>query len=409
MRVVQINGGVFGSTGMIMFGITEALKKNGNKCSCLAPVTNTNRDKEPDCGYEKIGTFNSRRLNVLFDRITGLAGCFSYFTTRKVVKKIKRFSPDIIQLHNIHGGFINIPMLFTYIKKSHVAVVWTLHDCWAFTGHCPHYDMIGCDKWRRGCYSCPQRREYPQSLLDSSRLMYFLKKKWFSGIPGMTLVTPSVWLASQVKQSFLKDYPVKIIHNGIDLEIFKPTLSDFRKKHEISDEKYIVLGVAFDWGTRKGLDVFIELSKRLDKEKYQIVLVGTNDTVDRQLPDEIISVHRTQNQKELAEIYTVADIFVIPTREESYPTVNMEAIACGTPVLTFNTGGSPEILDATCGDIVARDDINAVEKEIVRICEMHPYSEEACVHRAKKFDKNKKYMEYVELYESIVAGRSKAH
>lgn len=216
----------------------------------------------------------------------------------------------------------------------------------------------------------------------------------------MTIVTPSEWLASLVKESYLKYYPVKVINNGIDLNVFKPTESDFRKKYAL-ENKYIVLGVAFGWGRRKGLDVFVELARRLDKEKYKVVLVGTDDNVDKLLPENIISIHRTQNQTELAEIYTAADVFANPTREENYPTVNMESVACGTPVVTFNTGGSPEMLDETCGAAVAKDDNDAMYNEIIRICEAKPYSLEACIKKAKGFDKNEKFGEYIRLYEVL--------
>lgn len=281
-------------------------------------------------------------------------------------------------------------------------MIWTLHDCWSFTGHCPYFDIAHCDKWKTGCHNCPQYREYPQSLFDNSKFMWKLKKKWFTGVENMTIVTPSQWLADLVKQSYLKDYPVKVINNGIDLSVFKPADSDFREKYHISADKEILLGVAFGWGKRKGLDVFLELDKRLDAEKYQIVLVGTDDAVDKQLPENIISIHRTQNQQELAEIYSAADLFVNPTREENYPTVNMESIACGTPVLTFNTGGSPEIPDDTCGAVVPCDDVDAMEREIVRICRDKPFTKEVCLARAKAFDMNDRFEEYVELYKEVL-------
>ena len=213
----------------------------------------------------------------------------------------------------------------------------------------------------------------------------------------MTLVTPSHWLGELAKQSFLGEYPVQVIHNGIDLSIFSPRSNDFRKKYSC-ENKFILLGVAFDWGKKKGLDVVIELSKRLN-ESYQIVLVGTNDRVDTQLPKNIISIHRTQNQMELAEIYTSADLFINPTREETYPTVNMESIACGTPVLTFRTGGSPEILNDKTGYVVDCDDIDAMEQEIMRISTMRPYIESACLEHAKTFDMQNCFKEYVKLYE----------
>lgn len=399
MKTVLINSCNFGSTGNIMLEIAETAENGGYTATVCYPQSrdNSRKQKEKDL---IIGTRFSRNIHLMLAEITGLNGCFSYFSTMKLLKKLDKLKPDIIHLHNLHNCYINLSLLFKYIKKHNIKTVWTLHDCWAFTGHCPHFDMIGCDKWKTGCYSCPQYKEYPKSLFDNSKIMYRLKRKWFSGVKNMTIVTPSEWLASLVKESYLKDYPVKVINNGIDLNVFKPTESDFRKKYAL-ENKYIVLGVAFGWGRRKGLDVFVELEKRFDKEKYKIVLVGTDDNIDKLLPDNIISIHRTQNQTELAEIYTAADVFANPTREENYPTVNMESVACGTPVVTFNTGGSPEMLDETCGAAVAKDDNDAMYNEIIRICEAKPYSMEACIKKAKGFDKNEKFGEYIRLYEVL--------
>lgn len=218
----------------------------------------------------------------------------------------------------------------------------------------------------------------------------------------MTIVTPSRWLENLVKQSFLKGSPVSVIHNGINLAVFQPVSGNFREKNGLGNKR-IVLGVAFGWDARKGLDVFIELSRRLPAS-YQIVLVGTDTNVDKLLPENILSIHRTQNQQELAEIYTAADVFVNPTREENYPTVNMEALACGTPVLTFQTGGSPEMLDESCGAVVACDDVDALEKEILRICTYKPYTEDACLEKAREFDQSERFKEYLKLYERVIAG-----
>jgi glycosyltransferase involved in cell wall biosynthesis len=261
--------------------------------------------------------------------------------------------------------------------------------------------MLNCEKWKTGCSKCPQYRKYPRAFVDRTKTMWRLKRKWFSGIENMVITTPSTWLADLVKQSYLKNYPVKVINNGIDLSVFKPTYSDFRIRHGLNG-KFIVLGVAFGWGQRKGLDVFVEMSRRLDNQKYKIVLVGTDDNVDRQLPDHILSIHRTSSQDELAQIYTSADIFLNPTREDNYPTVNMEAIACGTPVLTFQTGGSPEIIDDTCGSVFIEDDIDVLEKEILRIAKESPFSEESCLARARLFDKCVKFSEYVDLYRQLM-------
>ena len=402
MRIVQINGGAKGSTGKIMMGIADIAKLQGHEVMCASPITSTNRDAGKNCGYYRIGNYYSRRFNVALARMTGFNGCFAWIETYRLLKKIDKFSPDIIHLHNLHDSYINLPMLFNYIKKIDIPVVWTLHDCWAFTGQCPHFTLAKCDKWKTGCYDCPQYREYPASLYDNTKKMWKLKKKWFEGVENLIIVTPSHWLANLVKKSYLKNYDVRVIHNGIDLKVFHPTFSDFREKYNIGMLKKIVLGVAFDWGERKGLDIFIKLSQELDEEKYQIVLIGTDEIIDKGLPRNIISIHRTHNQTQLAEIYTVADIFVNPTREENYPTVNMEAIACGTPVITFNTGGSPESVEENTGLVIPCDDFELLKLSIKKICELEIFSERDCVESAVKFDKNKKYEAYIKLYESLI-------
>lgn len=402
MRIVQINGGAKGSTGKIMMGIAEVARAQGHEVMCASPITTTNRDAGEDCGYYRIGTFNSRRLNVALARITGFNGCFAWFETYKLLKKIDEFKPDIIHLHNLHDSYINLPMLFSYIKKHNVPTVWTLHDCWAFTGQCPHFTIVKCDKWKAGCHNCPQYKEYPASLYDNTKKMWQLKKKWFTGVKNMTIVTPSEWLAGLARESYLKQYPIEVINNGIDLNVFKPTHSNFREQYGIPGDKYIVLGVSFAWGYRKGLDCFVEMAEKLG-EQYQIVLVGTDDEIDKKLPHNIISIHRTQNQKELAEVYSAADVFVMPTREENYPTVNMEAIACGTPVVTFDTGGSPEMLDDKTGIVVEANDIEATKKAIKDICEKKKCNdEEYIVAYSKNFDMKKRFAEYIELYANVL-------
>lgn len=401
MKVALINMIPWGSTGNIMMQIAEAAKKGGNEVRTFSTIPFDKRQKAPKELPEyhiSFGSFHENRIHYYLGSFLGINGCFSHCGTRQLIHLLEEFQPDIIHLHNLHKFCINLPILFRFIKKKNIRVVWTLHDCWAFTGHCPYFLMAGCDHWKTGCHHCPQPRIYPKMYLDTSRYMYKMKKKWFNGVRNMTLVTPSEWLADLVRQSYFKEYPVKVIHNGIDLRIFHPTSGNFRERYGIERDQYIVLGVAFGWGKRKGLDVFTELAGRLDS-KFQIVLVGTDVYVDHQLPDKIISIHRIQNQTELAQIYSAADLFVNPTREENYPTVNMESLACGAPVLTFRTGGSPEILDETCGSVVECDDVDALEHEVIRICTEKPYSREACVKKAQEFDMREKFEEYVKLYE----------
>lgn len=398
MKIVEINTCDYGSTGKIMLQIAETARENNHAVTTFSRKWNNTKTISHSHIY--FGSFLENALHHILAETTGLSECFSFIGTLSLILKLKKIKPDIIHLHNLHGWYINLPLLFKYIKNHNIKTVWTLHDCWAFTGHCTYFDMARCNKWKMGCRNCTQYKDYPKSFFDNSKYMYRLKKKWFTGVKNMTIITPSEWLAGLVKESYLKDYPVRVINNGIDLDVFKPTESDFKKKYAL-ENKYIVLGVAFGWGKRKGLDVFIELANRLDKEKYKIVLVGTDDNIDKLLPDNIISIHRTQNQTELAEIYTAANVYVNPTREDNYPTVNMEAVACGTPVLTFNTGGSPEMLDENCGAVVTKDNTDAVFYEIIRICETKPYTEEGCLKKAEVFDKDMKFKNYRELYEVL--------
>lgn len=405
LKIAQINMFPYGSTGKIMLQIAKMAREYGYDVLCFAtePFSREGRHKQiKENGLIYYRSFYENTIHNYLGKLLGLNGRFSYFGTKQLVNELKKFSPDIVHLHNLHSFCIDLPVLFKYLKNSRVQVVWTLHDCWPFTGHCAHFTIARCDKWKTGCYRCPQIKAYPKSYVDTSKCMYAYKRKLFTSVKNMTLVTPSEWLAGLVRQSFLKDYPVKVINNGIDLSVFKPIPSNFREKYGIPKDKFIVLGVAFGWGERKGLDVFIELSRRLEQNKFQIVLVGTDKKVDKQLPKEIVSIHRTQNQTELAEIYTEADLFVNPTREEVLGLVNLEAIACGTPVLTFDTGGSPECIDETCGCVVSCDDIDRLTEEIYRIYNQRPYNKEDCVRKAQSFNNQYKYEMYLKLYQNIL-------
>ena len=392
----------FGSTGKIMLQIAETARQQGMQMQTFSTRQQSlHYRKLPAApqGHTYYGSFLGNNLHYILSRITGKYGCYSRFSTRKLIRQLKAFGPDLIHLHNLHSAFLNLPMLFRYIKKNHIPVVWTLHDCWPFTGKCTYFDIAACSRWKTGCHTCPQLHSYPQSMLDSSRTMWHSKQKWYTDLENLILVTPSQWLADLAKQSFLQNAQIRVINNGIDLSVFKPTQSDFREKYNCRD-KFILLGVAFGWGKRKGLDVFLELAKCLD-DSFQIVLVGTDARIDETLPENILSIHRTRNQQELAQIYSAADLFVNPTREENYPTVNMEALACGTPVLTFRTGGSPEILDETCGSTVDCDDLQELIHQIQRIKTTAPYPSSACLERSKNFAMHQRFYEYLELYKNI--------
>ena len=395
MKIVQINSTCgSGSTGKICVAVSELLTKRGIENYILY----TSGKSSYPLGIRYMSKAETK-WQVLKSRVAGNYGFQSQMATKRLLKELDRISPDIVHLHNLHSHNVHLGMLFSYIRERKIRIFWTFHDCWAFTGYCPHYAMAGCGQWAgEGCQKCPQRAHYSW-FFDRSTMLFEKKKQLLSGL-DLTIITPSQWLADQVKVSFLKEYPVKVINNGIDLSVFYPRETDFRKKYGV-ENKFILLGVAFGWGRRKGLDVFVRLAERLDPEKFQIVLVGTNDKVEKLLPKNVISIHRTANQTELAEIYSAADLFVNPTREDTFPTVNMESLACGTPVLTFRTGGSPEIIDGKTGAVVDCDDEEALYREILRIEAEKPFSTEDCIMRADKYAENEKYLEYLDLYTQI--------
>ena len=353
MKVFQINSvcGV-GSTGRIVCDIKQTLEANSDKCQIAY-----GRGYYDDSDCIKIESDLVFKAHVFFSRITDRQGFFSTSATKRLVRSIEHFNPDIIHLHNLHGYYLDIRVLFEFLKKYGKPVVWTLHDCWAFTGHCAYFSFAKCDKWKTGCGQCPQKTAYPASfLLDDSKKSYAEKKRLFTGVKNLNIVTPSNWLNNLVKESFLGEFPVYTINNGIDLSVFNPVDSNFKEKNNLRGKK-IVLGIANIWEKRKGLDDFITLSKMLPDD-FKIVLVGLTEKQIAALPSNIMGITRTSNISELVELYSVADVFVNPTMEDNFPTVNIEAIACGTPVITYNTGGSGEMLNEKCGVVVEAGDVN---------------------------------------------------
>lgn len=402
MKIAQINMVPHSSTGKIMLQIARAARERGHEVYTFSVPGFGIRNQEkliPYPDHQYVGNPVDHAVHYVLGYTLGRNGYFSHYTTHQLIGRLKEIRPDIIHLHNLHNWSFNFPMLFRYLKSSGARVVWTLHDCWSFTGQCPYFDMVDCEKWKTECHNCPQCQVYPQSRVDRSRQMYRKKREWFLGVSNMTLVTPSVWLAGLVKESFMGTYPVSVIPNGIDLSVFQPEQSNFREKYHCQD-KFLILGVSFGWGVRKGLDVFQKLARELD-EGFQVVLVGTDEETDRTLPGNVISIHRTHDQKELAQIYTAADLFLNPTREDNFPTVNLEALACGTPVITFRTGGSPECLNDTCGRVVEKDDIEALKQAIEQTRREQPFAARDCIARAAQFDMYSRFAEYVELYERI--------
>ncbi len=398
MKVLQINSvcGI-GSTGRIATDIHNILIQQGHE-SYIA----YGRDLPKNCDNAiKIGNKLDNYTHVAKTRLFDKHGFGSKQATLDFIDRVKETNPDIIHLHNIHGYYINIEILFDYLKEADKPVVWTLHDCWSFTGHCAYFDYAGCDRWKTGCYSCPEMKAYPSSIVfDNSKGNYESKKEIFTGVKNLTIVTPSQWLANLVQKSFLNEYPVKVINNGIDLNIFRPIRGDFRKKYNL-DDKFIILGVASVWDRRKGLKYFIELADDVSSDEV-IVLVGLNEKQLKGIPKSIIGIMRTNNVDELVSIYSSADVFVNPTLEDNFPTTNLESLACGTPVISFDTGGSPECLNKNTGIIVKKNEYKNLFKAIktIKNSNKHKYFN-YCIESANEcFDKYDKLNEYIDLYKT---------
>ena len=331
----------FGSTGRIAAETCRDLMQQGHRCVLAFGREKANCD---DIETVQIGSPLDYKLHAVRNRILDDQGFGSKAATRRFLQWVRAYDPDVIWLHNIHGYYIHIGLLFDYLRGCGKEILWTLHDCWSFTGHCAYFDYVRCDKWKTGCHSCPQKGSYPASkVLDNSRRNFETKNALFTGIPNLHLIVPSRWLEKRVKQSFLKDYPVEVVYNSINRDIFKPTPGDFREKHGLRDKK-IILGVASVWDERKGLKDFIALSQLLP-EDWKIVLIGLTGGQIQSLPKTILGLPRTNSMDELAQAYTAADIFVNPSTEETFGMTAMEARACGTEAIVYKDTACEEIVE----------------------------------------------------------------
>ena len=343
-------------------------------------------------------------------RIFDNHGLASRGVTQKLIRQIEEIKPDVIQLHNVHGYFVNYPILFDYLAKCKIPVVWTLHDCWTFTGHCAHFALAGCYQWKNEeCSHCKYKKSYPASLFFNRAHRNFLdKKKAFTAPKNMTIVTVSHWLEELVQQSFLSCHQVITINNGIDVQIFSPKNNGkkIREKLGIS-QPYMLLGVASVWEASKGIFDFVKLRELLPADQYAIVLVGVDDRTAKILPQGIVTVKRTNNVEELAEIYSVADVFLNPTWQDSFPTTNLEAMACGTPVVTYRTGGSPESLTEKTGKVVEQGDLVAFVSNIEEICKKgkNTYVEVCRQGVVENYNKKDRYIDYIKLYQQLLISR----
>ena len=351
----------------------------------------------------EIGSKLKDKLHALWNYgIKGEDGLGSLADTKRLISEIESIKPDVINLHNLHGYYIHYRCLFAYLNSTSIKVVWTMHDCWPFTGGCTFLNHCMCDKWKYECDKCPLHGDFPKHpLIDNSKNNYLLKKHLFGKCRNLLMIPVSDWLKNLTNQSFLSDKEIRVIHNGVDLSVFKPYEgSYYRKKYGIND-KFLIIGVASPWSKRKGLDDFLRLNELLD-HNYKIVLVGLNNKQLSVLPNNIIGIKRTSNVSELAGLYSTADVFVNLTYSDNFPTTNIEALACGTPVITYKTGGSPEAVDNKTGIVVEQGDLNSVVSAIKQM-RINPLNPNLCRNRAELlFDRKKCYKEYLDIFEEAV-------
>lgn len=366
------------------------------------------RDGVMPCSSElvPVGGRASVAWHGIMTRLADRHGLSSSTATRRFVKEIKRLHPDIIHLHNIHGYFLDYRILFDYLSESDIPVVWTVHDCWMYTGHCYYYTAVGCDRWQTGCGKCPQKREFPSSLfIDRSARNWEDRKKAFTSLPHdrLVIVPVSDWLRQEMSRSFMKDCRFRVIHNGIDTDVFS-----FRDGMEVQRKyglggRHVILGVASIWCREKGLGDFIRMASQLHEDEI-IVLVGLTEAQIENMPEKIIGITRTDNVSELAALYSAADVFVNPTWQDNYPTVNLEAISCGTPVVTYGTGGSPESVTSGTGYVIEAGDVPALLEAVRKIesAGKAAYNTACRQYATGNFRKEDRYSEYIKLYEELL-------
>lgn len=398
MKVIQINTTQKnGSTGRIAFGLNQYLLEkyeNGSIVYGYGDVSDANSFSLNHSWGNHLHSFLSRKLC--------MQGRVSVLATIRAIHYLKRQKPDIIHLHNIHGHYLNYPLLFRYLRNTNIPIVWTFHDCWPFTGKCAHYTSSKCMKWKTECCNCPNLKSYPDSNFDASRYNFRLKKKYFTALNNLHIVTVSNWLCNQVQESFFKDKDIIKIYNGINTEIFYPRVNDldYRKNLGISDDTFVILGVSNVWKEDKGLTVFYSLDSKLDNG-CQIILVGLNDQQLENLPSDIIGLKRTENINELAKLYSVCDVLLNPSREETFGLVPIEANACGVPVIVSDQTACPEsVNNGLTGLIVDMTNMNAIIHAIKEIRQNGKafYKDNCVLHVKNNFSQRLMYENYYELY-----------
>ena len=399
MKVLEINS-VCGirSTGRIATDLAMLLNHRGDSA-----MVAYGRESVPPV-YQSIShritTQNDVRLHALSARLFDNAGFCSTKKTREFVQWIKEYDPDIIHLHNLHGYYLNIEILFDYLRQSGKPVLYSLYDCWSFTGHCAHYDFHGCQKWKNGCESCPCKTDYPKTMFSHARKNQEKKRKLFTGLDNLHIIAPSEWMASQVRESYLKQYPVHILPNGITVDQFCRKESSFREDHGIGD-KFMVLGVSSFWTAEKGVEDLNRLADDLPRDSFQVVTVGRQKK-NLPLSDKILAIDSTDSIEELCRVYSAADLFVNPTLQETQGLTTVEAFACGTPAVVYRSGGAAECVDDTCGISVKRGDYAALKNAILSVASGRlKFTEEQCRAKAESYDKDRLYLPFLELYDQL--------
>lgn len=356
-KLLQINSVCYGSTGKIMYNIQKEAMKNGYETLSLY-----GRGKGFNLPCKKISNKLSFFIHASLSTIFGLHGHFSNHSTKLLIKEIEKFNPDIIHMHNIHGFYLNYKFLFNYLKKNFKGkIIWHLHDCWSFTGHCASFAAIKCNKWENGCYKCEQKNTYPPSIFfDNCKKEYNRKKEIFSNVNNLEIIVPSKYMYDNLKISFLKNYEINLIHNSIDNKKFKPYINNeiIKKKYNIPEDKKIYLGVSNIWSKNKGLNIFLEMNKYLNEDEI-LVIVGLNKKQLKLLDKNIIGIERTQSQEELAQIYSLANVFINPSLEESFSLTTLESIFCGTPVVVAGNSAMKElVINEKIGKVINLKDYN---------------------------------------------------
>lgn len=402
-----------GSVGRIMADLYHTIEQSGNTA-----IVAYGRGSAPQEVYSyKIGDRVDFIRHVWHNFYRDGSGFASLKKTDELLAWLDEQQPDLLHLHNLHGFYLQIEKLFAYLKIKKLPVVWTLHDCWPYTGHCAYYDSNGCERWKVGCGDCRYHRSaYPYAIFkDNSKENFSRKRAAFNGIENLTLVTPSTWLAEEVRQSMLRQYPVRVIPNGIDLQVFQPGTGQDRKKSHKStrteEGRFELLGVANIWEERKGLVYLEKLAEKLSAE-YHLTIVGLSPKQKRSIEGcfaktKVTACGHTDSVQALAAYYQNADVFVNPTLEDNFPTANLEALACGTPVVTFRTGGSPETIDEHCGIVVPKGDTAKLKQAVELVCSQRrkaqgSFGAQACRQRALLFDKKIRYQEYLALYQEML-------